>query len=72
MMQYNSERWVGGQGSLLFRVGGIFVEPKSVMQRSEVRGKAGRDSLNISLNSCTGSEEQWSRGESSPGARFGE
>ena len=65
-------RWMRGQGSLLLRVGGIFVEPKSVMQRSEVREKAGKDGLNISLNNCTGSEEQWSRGESSPGARLGE
>ena len=40
---------MGSQGSLLLRVGGIFVDPKSVMQRSEGREKAGKDGLNISL-----------------------
>ena len=39
---------------MLLRVGDVFVEPKSVMQRYEVREKAGKDSLNISLNNCTG------------------
>ena len=34
---------------MLLRVGGIFVEPKSVMQRSEVREKPGKDGLNMSL-----------------------
>lgn len=32
-----------GQGSMLVRVEGIFVERKSATQRSEVVGKAGRD-----------------------------
>lgn len=71
MMSYNRDM-DRRPGQHATQGGRYFVEPKSAMQRSEAREKAGKTSLSISLNNSTGPQEQLCRGESRAWARLGE